>query len=211
MIIMHMLMFRANYILSTLSFLCWHNSDPCSHIQSLINCMPLEMKCFSRTLSNHTYFKVKSEPMDTIIHNNEGQGKYLGEFRAPRDPSYPPQSIQLKLHHQIQQDCKIHHLPSYHGIGSRRNSGNIVVCDSQSSWIVGSLFWTPRAWVCDCQLQVQRMNGFTPVQQRILFLTLIELAPWRWHKAMHCKVRRTTDRVDAQVKLEIYPAVACNH
>ena len=32
-------------------------------------------------------------------HDNEGQDEYLAEFRAPRKPSYPPQSIQLKLHH----------------------------------------------------------------------------------------------------------------
>ena len=37
-------------------------------------------------------------------HNNEGQDGYFTEFRAPREPSYPPWSIQLRLHHQIQQD-----------------------------------------------------------------------------------------------------------
>ena len=37
-------------------------------------------------------------------HNNGRQDGYLAEFRAPREPSYPPRSIQLVLHHRIQRD-----------------------------------------------------------------------------------------------------------
>ena len=37
-------------------------------------------------------------------HDNEGQDEYLAEFRAPRKPSYPTWSIQLRLYHWIQQD-----------------------------------------------------------------------------------------------------------
>ena len=34
-------------------------------------------------------------------HDNGRQDGYLAEFRAPREPSYPPQSIQLILYHRI--------------------------------------------------------------------------------------------------------------
>ena len=35
-------------------------------------------------------------------HDNGRQDGYLAEFRAPREALYPPQSIQLILHHCIQ-------------------------------------------------------------------------------------------------------------
>ena len=38
------------------------------------------------------------------LHNNGRQDGSLAEFRAPRELSYPPQSVQLVLHHPIQQD-----------------------------------------------------------------------------------------------------------
>ena len=37
-------------------------------------------------------------------HDNGRQDGYLAEFRAPRELSYPPRSIQLILHHHIQWD-----------------------------------------------------------------------------------------------------------
>ena len=37
-------------------------------------------------------------------HDNGNQDEYLAAFRAPREPSYPPRSIQLIFHHRIQWD-----------------------------------------------------------------------------------------------------------
>ena len=38
----------------------------------------------------------------THRHNNGRQDVFLAEFRAPRELSYPPRSIQLVLHYRIQ-------------------------------------------------------------------------------------------------------------
>ena len=63
-------------------------------------------------------------------HDNGRQDEKLVEFRAPREPLYPPWSIQLILHHCIQRDPIIPPLISCHGIGSRQTFRNIVASDT---------------------------------------------------------------------------------
>ena len=55
-IIMHMLIFETNYILSIPSFRHSLNSILCSPSPSLTNYMPLETKYSLKVLLNHTYF-----------------------------------------------------------------------------------------------------------------------------------------------------------
>ena len=123
MIIGHMLIFRTNYILTTLSFFHMHNSDPCSHIQPS-NHMPLKTKYFLRPLPNHTYFVGETQAHG---HNNEGQVKYLAEFGAPREQLYPPWSISSNSIIGFNKIISFLPLVSYNRTGSRKDFGNIVV------------------------------------------------------------------------------------
>ena len=65
----NMLIFMTNYILSTLSFHHFIDSDPCILNPSLTNHMPLEMKYFLTALLNHTYFLGEKQ---IYWHSNEG-------------------------------------------------------------------------------------------------------------------------------------------
>ena len=97
MIIIHMLIFTTNYILSILSFCYLLDSNPCSLNLSLTNHM--------YGIGDEVLFKGSPElyiflgEKQIHQHDDEGQDEYLAEFRAPREPSYPSQLIQFKLYH----------------------------------------------------------------------------------------------------------------
>ena len=108
MIMMHMLIFETNHIHSTPQLL------PLAQLHTMQS-QPALNKSYA--IGDKVLFKDSPEPYIFLgekqihWHDNWNQDKYLADFRAPREPLYPPWSIQLILHHCIQWD---HIIPPPH-------------------------------------------------------------------------------------------------
>ena len=130
-IIMHMLIFETNYILSTSSVCHSLNFILCSPNQLLTNHMPLEMKYFLKVLLNHTYFWEKSGSIDTIMKSKMNTWQSLG-LRGNHQTI--PDQFSLESTIESNEITSLPPLVSCPGIGSKQNFRNIVASDSPLSW-----------------------------------------------------------------------------